>query len=176
MFVILLVNICLGREAFSNCEKLISIKIPHGVTRIDNDTFIRCKSLAKIDIPNGVTEIYAGAFARCDGLVSVTIPDSVNVIGYEAFDRCHNLETVTFGKGLTKIYTDAFGCCDNLKDIVLPEIEEFGEHVLGTIWDYFVGANKELLLTTFAKKYSDFVGCNSFIARKIKAKKIRCLN
>ena len=58
-----------------------------------------------------------------------------------------------------------------MKDIVLPEIEEFGEHVLGTIWDYFVGANKELLLTTFAKKYSDFVGCNSFIARKIKAKK-----
>ena len=44
-----------GAYAVSGCSSLTSIKIPDGVTRIDEAAFRGCSRLTDITIPDGVT-------------------------------------------------------------------------------------------------------------------------
>ena len=107
----------IGRKAFQNKTKLLSIDIPDSVTKINTLAFDGCKNLRSIVIPDSVTEIgqfilsychrlssivlssnitflNEGVCLNCDSLVSVTIPDSVVRIGTEVFQTCLNLTEV----------------------------------------------------------------------------------
>lgn len=78
-------------NAFSDCTRITSIKIPNGVVEIGGGTFSGCSSLTSITIPNGVTRIGSKAFANCSNLTSINIPDSVIGIADDAFDGCDKL-------------------------------------------------------------------------------------
>lgn len=98
----------IGYDAFLNCEKITSVKIPYGVTYISYGAFYNCLNLISVIFPNSITGIGDSAFYNCDSLVSIDIPDSVETIGYGAFMSCENLASVTLGNGIISIGYYAF--------------------------------------------------------------------
>lgn len=62
-----------------------SIKIPSGVSAIDEYAFMDCKNLASVTLNYGLEKIFDGAFENCKSLTSIKIPDSVTQINDSAF-------------------------------------------------------------------------------------------
>ena len=62
----------IGATAFSGCEKLASIIIPEGVTRIECQLFMSCASLVSIYIPRSVEFIDSYVFNGCTSLVNIS--------------------------------------------------------------------------------------------------------
>ncbi|MDE6667923.1 MAG: leucine-rich repeat protein [Clostridia bacterium] len=96
------------------------VKIPQGVTRIDDFAFSECSGLTSITIPNSVTSIGDWAFSECSGLTSITIPDSVASIGEQAFYDCSRLTSITISNSVTLIGEGAFCGCSGLTSITIP--------------------------------------------------------
>ena len=57
--------------AFEDCDNLVSITIPAGVTTIGDSAFKGCENLVSIAIPTSVTMIEANAFSGCTALEEV---------------------------------------------------------------------------------------------------------
>ena len=60
--------IAIGENAFSNCEKLTSVKIPEGVQTIGSNAFDGCRNLKSATVPSTVTEIGSRVFNGCTSL------------------------------------------------------------------------------------------------------------
>jgi hypothetical protein len=107
----------IGEYAFSHCSGLISISIPNSVITIGDYAFAMCSGLTFISIPHSITSIGMGTFTNCSGLTSVTIPNSVTYIGMLAFDECSGLNSVTIGNSVTTIRDGVFSSCTELTEI-----------------------------------------------------------
>lgn len=141
----------IGKEAFSNCYNLASIKIPEKVKSIESSTFYgctkltditlpsglvtiddwafnQCKSLESIIIPRGVTKIGEAAFIYCDSLINIALPNSLSIIENSVFRDCDALTTIFIPEGIKTIDSFAFYDCNNLEAIVIPTtIKNIGE-------------------------------------------------
>ena len=107
-------------SAFSECERLIEVNIPSGVTELQS-TFFCCEWLTSIIIPEGMRTIGYNAF-QDSGLQSIFLPDGVQKIEAWAFSSCENLQNVYIPKSVTKIGDEAFaGCCEEYYDSVQGE-------------------------------------------------------
>lgn len=92
----------IGSNAFKNpeepgnrhYEELTSIKLPLGVTTIENSAFDNCKALISLPLPETLQKIGAYAFNDCSGLKKITIPAAVNNLDSSAFDGCTALEEI----------------------------------------------------------------------------------
>ncbi len=83
----------IGKEAFSGCSHLTSIKIPEGVTSIGEEAFLGCSSLTSIKIPKSVTNIGEYAFEGCSYLEIVIDNSKKNVkVGADAFKNCKSVK------------------------------------------------------------------------------------
>lgn len=109
----------IGSNAFRNpddvgskyYEKLTSIKIPLGVTTIEDSAFDNCKALTSLPLPDSLQTIKAYAFNGCLGLKKITIPAAVNNLDSSAFDECKALEEIK-AEGNSK-YADIDGVLIN---------------------------------------------------------------
>ncbi len=111
----------IGKEAFSNCEKLVTINLPESLTTIGYSAFSRAFDSSKdttIIIPKSVENIGNLAFER-SGLKEVTILG--NTLGIAMFKDSKNLENVTLSETITDISNYAFQGCKSLKTINLSE-------------------------------------------------------
>ena len=99
----------IGMSIFSDCTALESVSIPSSVTSIGDRAFEYCTSLESITIPDSVTSIGANAFEYCTSLESITIPDSVTSIGDTAFEYCTSLESISIPNSVTDIGYLVFG-------------------------------------------------------------------
>ena len=111
----------IGGDAFSDCERLISIKIPNSVTSIGYRAFSNCDSLTSVTIGNSVTSIGESAFDMCTSLTSVTIPNGVKSIGKQAFSFCRSLISIEIPNSVTYIGRSAFSYCRSLKSVRIPD-------------------------------------------------------
>lgn len=75
----------IGAMCFAYCTGLRSVRLPSGLTSIEDGTFYQCTSMIGITIPKGVIRIGSKAFAQCESIVSVAIPESVASISDDAF-------------------------------------------------------------------------------------------
>lgn len=75
------------------------------------------EKIKSIVIENGVTKIGAFAFNKCTSLTSVTLSDSLKCISDKAFDNCTSLKSVSLGSNDVFIGKKAFRGCDKLTDI-----------------------------------------------------------
>ena len=105
--------------AFYGLHALVTVSISNTVTRIDDKAFEYCYNLANLTIGSGVTYIGCETFA-CTSLTTLDIPASVRAIGYDAFGGCESLTDLTLHEGLQTIGWDAFYGCKSLADIKIP--------------------------------------------------------
>lgn len=78
----------MGDNMFTQCYKLMSVKLPQNIDRIGEGMFLDCLMLAGVEIPRGAESIGGHAFSSCSGMSVVVIPDSVTTIGIAAFSAC----------------------------------------------------------------------------------------
>lgn len=95
----------IGANAFKNCKKITSVRIPATVTDIADNAFYGCKKLASVDIPASVTTIGKKAFYGCSKLKKVTIKSkSITQIGSGAFVRNAKSATIKVPSSRLKAY------------------------------------------------------------------------
>jgi len=105
-------------KVIKSAGKYVSLNLSGNVLKTIPIKFLfECETLVSITIPDGVTSIGLYAFYGCTNLTSVTIPDSVTSIGYYAFSGCTSLTNVTIPDGSTKIVDFAFSGCTNLTSV-----------------------------------------------------------
>lgn len=71
--------------AFSDCDKLKTVKLPDSVTSVGAASFINCENLNEVNLGNSVRSIGDNAFMHCTSMEKLTIPKSIEEIGYGAF-------------------------------------------------------------------------------------------
>ncbi len=93
-----------------------SVKVPDGITRIEDNAFQNQRGLNSIDLSSSVKEIGSQAFTSCIDLTSVAMPAVVNIEAY-AFSKCQNLTSVTIPETTRRCDGSAFSECNSLKNI-----------------------------------------------------------
>ncbi len=106
--------VAIGKQAFKDNAKLISVSLPEGVTSIGTEAFSGCSRLASVTLPQTLTAIQADAFNKCTSLTSINLPDSLTAIGDRAFIQCSNLSRLSIPASVTQIGYSAFRLCSNL--------------------------------------------------------------
>lgn len=96
-------------------KSLETVKLPSGVTTIDDETFQDCHRLKNINLKN-ITYIGSNAFRNCYQLLDVDL-SNVKQMGGSAFESCWLLTSVNLSK-LDKITWAAFADCFSLNKIV----------------------------------------------------------
>ena len=76
----------IGAKCFKGCSNLVTIKLPIGIDRLENDTFNGCSMLARIDIPRTVRSINDKCFAN-SGITHVILHSRYIWIDSNAFEK-----------------------------------------------------------------------------------------
>ena len=93
--------------AFSNCENLVSVRLPDTVTRIGKGCFHSC-CIGDLVLSKSLTEIPHSAFFY-NVIEHLVIPSSVKRIGSEAFQLCYiGDDDLTIPEGVEVIEYNAF--------------------------------------------------------------------
>lgn len=106
-----------SHSLYLNGSPVTKVKIPDGITTINNYTFYNLQSLQSIEIPDSVKSIGTAAFYACTDLTEVIMPDSVSTVGVNSFANCTSLRNVRFSNSLSKIPQGAF-----MNDTALTEV------------------------------------------------------
>ena len=106
--------VSVSNNLFLNCNNIISVIIPNGVTSINSSAFQGCSSLISVIIPNSVTSINSSAFQGCSSLISVNMSNSLISISNNLFKDCSNLTSIDIPNSVTSIDSSAFQGCSSL--------------------------------------------------------------
>lgn len=60
-------------DAFRNNETVLSVLMPYGLIRIEENAFVNCKNLHTMRLPDTVTSLGIGACHNCPSLKNVDI-------------------------------------------------------------------------------------------------------
>ena len=123
---------------YPHVNRISSLTIGEGVTRIGDYAFMLCSFVTEVVIPESVTSMGDWAFIYCSALKSIVIPDKVTYIGEGAFNYCTGLQEAYIGDGVTEIAAKAFAECTALKTVVIGKsIQRIGDQAFNTrsSWD-----------------------------------------
>lgn len=96
------------------------IKIPIGVTSIEEAVFSGNEHIKKLYTPETLIYIGKNAFKNCIKLEKVSMTDGIRSIGSSAFEKCTALKTVNLPESITYIGDKAF-CETAIYKIEIPE-------------------------------------------------------
>lgn len=138
----------INNEMFTGCANLTEVIFPEGLTTIGESAFEDCTSLSSIAIPNGVELIDLATFSGCTNLKTIQLPASVNDIGAFAFWGCTSLKEINLPNGVTDIGADAFADCSSLESLKLP-------YTINRIWSTtaFSGCAEGFTLVVYEGSY-----------------------
>lgn len=104
---------------FSNCGRIISVKIPNTVKMISNSAFSGCTNLSNIEIPSSVSDIGAFAFENTPWLTNKRNSDSLVIVNNILIDGRSAAGNIVIPFGVKKIVGGAFTGC-SLSNISIP--------------------------------------------------------
>ena len=168
----------LGVNSFYNLSKLLTVKLPKTITKINGSAFYACVNLKSIEFQTGLETIGTEAFRGCPNIQSLVFKEGLKTIsdyafygGYYYINGNYNSGSapkfveVILPEGVERIGSYAFASNSNLKRIAFPS-------TLKTIGSYaFNGCNQ---LTTISLPTSlqniagyTFNGCSSLTEVRI---------
>ncbi len=89
----------IDEEAFSGCFWLTGVSLPATLTTVGRSAFSGCQGLTGISLPEGVTTLESEAFRNCTGLTSITLPAGVEILGERVFLECTALQSIQVAAG-----------------------------------------------------------------------------
>lgn len=121
-------NDTIGRNAFRELSKLVTISLPNSVKAIESGALYKCTKLKSVVLPENLQSIEygdwsSGAFADCYSLTDVKFK-ACNFIGSLAFSNCYALNHVTLPPDLKTIDQRAFANCSSLHSVDFPPLLE----------------------------------------------------
>lgn len=120
-------NDTIGRNAFRDLSKLVTVCLPNSVKVIEFGALYNCTKLKSIVLPEKLSSIEgdwnSGAFANCISLTDVKFK-ACNYIGGHAFYSCNALNHITLPSDLKTIDEYAFAYCHNLHSVDFPPLLE----------------------------------------------------
>ena len=142
---------CIGKYAFSDCDRLNSIILKEGIDTIDNYAFESCSAIQSVEIPNSVKKLGNGAFSWCSQLGRVKIGNGLTSIEDYTFAGTA-LRSVTIPQNITSILDDVFVSCKNLRYVILNDGDS----------DLYIGHNYSSPLFCDCPLDSVYVGRNIY--------------
>ena len=122
-------NDTIGRNAFRDLSKLITVSLPNSVKVIESGALCNCTKLKSIVLPEKLSSIEnawnwdEGTFGNCSSLTDVKFK-ACNYIGMNAFYSCNALNHITLPSDLKAIDQYAFASCNNLHSVDFPPMLE----------------------------------------------------
>lgn len=122
-------NDTIGRNAFRDLSKLITVSFPNSVKVIETGALYNCTKLKSVVLPENLLSIGddwnwdGGVFANCSSLTDVKFKACGN-IGSRAFSNCSALKHITLPSDLKTIEQYAFANCNNLHSVDFPPLLE----------------------------------------------------
>lgn len=122
-------NDTIGRNAFRELSKLVTVSLPNSVKAIESGALYNCTKLKSIVLPEKLSSIEGdwswdgGAFENCTSLKDVKFK-ACNFIGSRAFSSCYALNHITLPSDLKTIEQSAFADCNNLHSVDFPPLLE----------------------------------------------------
>ena len=132
----------IGRQAFANCNSLLSVEMPSSLEEFGYGVFSGCPriegavipthlmtisqifpnygGLKYITIAEGETVICDRMFAGASKMVSIAIPGTIAEVGTRAFEGCASLQSVSLPDSVERLGEAAFSGCSSMKQIRLP--------------------------------------------------------
>lgn len=107
---------------YPHVNRISSLTIGEGVTRIGDYAFMLCSFVTEVVIPESVTSMGDWAFYACTGLQEAYIGDGVTEIAAKAFAECTALKTVVIGKSIQRIGDQAFNTRSSWDQMTLEKI------------------------------------------------------
>lgn len=145
----------IGTNVFQTGNKVTYVKLPEGVTSIEEAAFSGMTYLKGAYLPNGLLYIGNGAFKGCTGLTQIAIPKTVRTIGEEAFMNDEKLFMVYMkdmdNSALEEIGARCFKACKTL-NFLCSDTEFLLPESLLTIGEYAFAECKSIRNLTFPKK------------------------
>jgi hypothetical protein len=107
----------IGSNAFHNCKSLRTVIFqgPSGVKNIEDGAFSGCESLCMIRLPHSIEIISDNAFRGCVKLTTIEFPINLIYLGSSVFNACLALETIELPKTLKLIEKTALINCPHIK-------------------------------------------------------------
>lgn len=105
---------------YPHVNRISSLTIGEGVTRIGDYAFMLCSFVTEVVIPESVTSMGDWAFWHCQSLKRITFPDRMVRFGEWAFYENESLQSVCIPEGVTTIPSSAFARCHNLTCVIMP--------------------------------------------------------
>ena len=142
----------IGKEAFWNCTSLVSVNVPESITNIEEWAFQNCSSLESIVFPTSLTNLEKGVFYDCKALKHFEIPNNIVNIKEQVFYRCTSLESITIPESCKLISISSFNYCSGLKkvSILSKDISIFGYYMPGVVYPFNYCNNlKEVYLSSY---------------------------
>lgn len=107
------------KESFKNCNQLISITLPAGITTIEDYAFMGCSQLKTILLPDTLKEIGSSAFSGCSAQLDWGTNPSISIIKASAFENYAGINLI-IPDSVNQIERAALLYANRLEQIILP--------------------------------------------------------
>ncbi|MBR4898197.1 MAG: leucine-rich repeat domain-containing protein [Prevotella sp.] len=84
-----------GKYAFAGINRLVSVKLPKTLKKVNQRAFMNCNGLKNVEFQEGLEQVLDSAFLGCTKLRSVALKQGLQSIHYSAFRECSSLDTVS---------------------------------------------------------------------------------
>ncbi len=144
---------------FRNMEGLTVLKLPEGLTKIEDDMCNGCYALETVYIPDSVETIGEYAFCGCEALTNFEFPSNIKTLGENAFKRCRSIKSLYIPASVDYTAIDVYVDLEEVEFEKDPEhTREFYKHFMHTAW-----MQKKIIPTID----SDFIVVDNYLVKYI---------